>query len=230
MQRLIILLAAAVLALTLACEAAGGLGNALQNEAGETGGSDTQVPTATPWVQIPANVPTPDPTVAAAIASISDIGPPEICRKVRGRIEFITLRWPYLPNGLKMPEEEWVSAETILNDFILDETQARKDWGNRCLRVRIPNWSADSSKGGTRAQPYTPPRRAKARGVDRFTVLGLYPGLGRVELRTGGSSMGRELIYESSRGFCEFADWRPEAGDELPVLNFDHCWYIDHWD
>ena len=230
MQRLIILLAAALLALTLACEAAGGIGNALQNEAGETGGSDTPVPTATPWVQIPANVPTPDPTVAAAIASISDIGPPEICRKVRGRIEFISLRWPYLPNGLKMPGEKWVYAETILNDFILDETQARKDWGNRCLRVRIPNWSADSSKGGTRAQPYTPPRRAKAKAGDGATVLGIYPGVGRVELRTNGRLGRQSAIYESSRGFCEFADWKPGAGDELAVLKFEHCRYIDHWD
>lgn len=37
MQRLIILLAAALLTLTLACEAAGGIGNALRNEMGETG-------------------------------------------------------------------------------------------------------------------------------------------------------------------------------------------------
>jgi len=44
MHRLIILLAAVLLTLTLACKAAGGLSNALQNEVGETGGTEQVEP------------------------------------------------------------------------------------------------------------------------------------------------------------------------------------------
>ena len=222
MQRLIILLAAALLALTLACKAAGGLGNAIQNEMGETGGSNTPATTAAPQavpaettatasVQIPGNVPTPDPTIAAAIVSISDIGPPEICFKVRDRIEAIHRRWPYLPNGLKLPGE-WVDAGAIIQEFIRDETQARQDWGNRCVRVQIPDWPEDKSRVGSKV------------------VAGIYHGVGRIELHTKIHGYAPGAIYNSSRGFCEFANWKPAAGGELPVLTFEHCYYHETWD
>ena len=220
MQRLIILLAAVLLALTLACKAAGGLSNALQNEVGETGGSNTPATTAAPQavpaepaatatVPIPGNVPNPDPTVAAAIASINDIGGPRVCRKIQARMEAIHQRWPYLPDGLKMPGE-WVDAGTILQDFIRDETQARKDWGNRCLLVQIPDWPEDKSGGSS-------------------GISAKYPGAGWVWLDGHGHSLG--IIYaDSGRGFCEFADWKPAAGGKMPVLYLDECWYDESWD
>lgn len=220
MQRLIILLAAALLVLTLACKAAGGLSNALQNEVGETGGSNTPATTAAPQavpaepaatasVPIPGNVPTPDPTVAAAIASINDIGGPRVCDKVRDRIEAIHQRWPYLPDGLKMPGE-WVDAGAILQEFIQDDTQARRDWGNRCLLVQIPDWPEDKSGGS-------------------HGIVAKYPGAGWVRLDGHGHSLG--IIYANSgRGFCEFADWKPATGGELPWLSLDECWYDESWD
>ena len=219
MQRLVILLAAALLALTLACKAAGGLSNALQNEMGETGGSNTPAttaasqavpaePAATASVPIPGNVPAPDPTVAAAIASINDIGGPEVCRKVKDRMDAIHQRWPHLPNGNKIPGE-WVDAGTIIQEFIRDETQARKDWGNRCLRVQIPDWPEDKTKSGN-------------------LVTGIYPGVGQVELLAEHNHS--NIIDITSRGFCELADWKPAVGGEPPVLSFADCLYDGSWD
>ena len=133
---LIILMAALLLALTLACEMAGGIGNALQDEPGTAEGVSTapaptaslqQVPaetaaSASDPVPAPANVPTPDPTIAAAIASLNDIGN---CRKLEERMRHIESRWPYLPKK-SLRDLEWVDAGTIIQDFIRDETRPDK--------------------------------------------------------------------------------------------------------
>ena len=212
MQRLIILLAAALLALTLACKAAGGLSNALQNEMGESGEAVRDAAAETPSIgnAIRGNAPTPDPTIAAAIASINDIGSPEVCRKVRDRMEAIQERWPYMPNGSKIPGE-WVDAGAILQEFIRNETQAREDWGNRCLRVQIPDWPDDKTRSNR-------------------AVTGIYPGVGRVVLRDVPFTASEIAVYRNSRGFCEFSDWKPAAGGEMPVLTFENCRYDETWD
>ena len=77
MQRLIILLAAALLALTLACEAAGGLNNALRNEMGETGGTVTPTPTPTPTATATAT-PTPTPTPYPTSTPYPTLAPPPL--------------------------------------------------------------------------------------------------------------------------------------------------------
>lgn len=237
-QRLIILLAALLLALTLACEMAGGIGNALQDEPADAGGVSTAPvpsapsfnqfrgdgeiqaePAASTSVPLPADVPTPDPTVAAAIASLSDL---DTCGKWKQKMVHIHGRWPYLPNGLKIPGE-WVDAETILRDFIRDETQARKNWGVRCFRVRIPDnlWPEDRGREGS----------AK--------VWVKFPGVGFVDLLDGPT---RDKVRLDVGGFCHIPHndqvwngtkavhtWQPGTDKKLPVLSLQ-CHYDEKWD
>lgn len=223
---LIILMAALLLALTLACEMAGGIGNALQDDPGTAEGVSTapaptaslqQVPaeaavSASDPVPAPANVPTPDPTIAAAIASLNDIGN---CRKLEERMRHIESRWPYLPKK-SLRDLEWVDAGTIIQDFIRDETRARQDWGNRCVRVRLPDWPDDRGERIIRS----------FQGSHQYGVWALYPGVGQAMLETGCCGKGStQNILRGGDGFCSFADWKPASGDELPVLTFAQCRY-----
>ena len=230
-QRLIILLAALLLALTLACEMAGGIGNALQDEPADAGDVSTApAPTTTlqqvsgerevlvetaasTSVPVPADVPTPDPTVAVAIASLNDISN---CRELEKRMRQIESRWPYLPKK-SLRDLEWVDAGTIIQDFIQDETKARQDWGNRCVRVRLPDWPDDR---GERII------RSFQGGTHQYGVWALYPDVGQATLETGCCGTGNtQNILRGGGGFCSFADWKPASGGELPVLTFDQCWY-----